>query len=116
MATVMKPRATATRMTQALVQVTTRKGCVVGQDIGRVLGWLAAGDCVCAWLLSFVEPACWVLTPDAVLPAVCVDSFLFYLLHQDLPEGWVEVPDEASGAVYYYNNNTGESLWERPTA
>lgn len=33
----------------------------------------------------------------------------------DLPEGWREVPDEASGAVYYYNNNTGESRWDRPT-
>lgn len=33
----------------------------------------------------------------------------------DLPEGWIEVPDEASGAVYFYNNLTGESMWEKPT-
>lgn len=32
-----------------------------------------------------------------------------------LPDGWVEVPDEASGAVYFYNNETGESRWDRPT-
>lgn len=33
----------------------------------------------------------------------------------DLPEGWIEVPDEASGAVYFYNNITGESRWDKPT-
>jgi len=78
--------------------------------VGSLLATASARGCCLLWNLRAV------LTPDAVLPAVCVASFLFYLLHQDLPEGWVEVPDEASGAVYYYNNNTGESLWERPTA
>lgn len=35
---------------------------------------------------------------------------------EDLPEGWIPVADEDSGAVYYYNNETGESSWEKPTA
>jgi hypothetical protein len=28
--------------------------------------------------------------------------------------GWVELFDEASGYVYYYHTETGESVWERP--
>ncbi|RVX04872.1 hypothetical protein CK203_019261 [Vitis vinifera] len=31
-----------------------------------------------------------------------------------LPTGWVEAKDPASGASYYYNENTGMSQWERP--
>merc|ERR1711924_477996 len=33
---------------------------------------------------------------------------------QQLPTGWVEQLDEASGSLYYYNPLTGESRWERP--
>ncbi|GMF28247.1 unnamed protein product [Phytophthora fragariaefolia] len=29
--------------------------------------------------------------------------------------GWVELFDEASGYVYYYHAETGESVWERPS-
>jgi hypothetical protein len=32
----------------------------------------------------------------------------------ELPEGWSEVLDEASGNVYFFNKFTGESSWERP--
>ncbi|XP_050245113.1 uncharacterized protein LOC126693244 isoform X1 [Quercus robur] len=31
-----------------------------------------------------------------------------------LPLGWVEAKDPASGALYYYNETTGKSQWERP--
>ncbi|XP_057972051.1 uncharacterized protein LOC131160408 [Malania oleifera] len=31
-----------------------------------------------------------------------------------LPIGWVEAKDPASGALYYYNENTGKSQWEKP--
>ncbi|CAB9511698.1 transport protein SEC16B [Seminavis robusta] len=31
-----------------------------------------------------------------------------------LPPGWTEVKDETSGNVYYYNQDTMESSWERP--
>ncbi|KAK4581201.1 hypothetical protein RGQ29_024755 [Quercus rubra] len=31
-----------------------------------------------------------------------------------LPLGWVEAKDPASGALYYYNEKTGKSQWERP--
>jgi len=32
-----------------------------------------------------------------------------------LPLGWEEFVDETSGELCYYNENTGESQWERPT-
>ncbi|XAR49590.1 hypothetical protein NMG60_11032842 [Bertholletia excelsa] len=31
-----------------------------------------------------------------------------------LPSGWVEAKDPASGASYFYNENSGKSQWERP--
>ncbi|XP_068636879.1 uncharacterized protein [Aristolochia californica] len=31
-----------------------------------------------------------------------------------LPPGWVEAKDPASGSLYYYNENTGESQWVTP--
>ncbi|XP_058087225.1 uncharacterized protein LOC131234396 isoform X2 [Magnolia sinica] len=31
-----------------------------------------------------------------------------------LPAGWVEAKDPASGSIYFYNENTGKSQWERP--
>lgn len=31
-----------------------------------------------------------------------------------LPPGWVEAKDPASGSIYYYNENTCKSQWERP--
>uniref|UniRef100_A0A7S1CBC4 WW domain-containing protein n=1 Tax=Bicosoecida sp. CB-2014 TaxID=1486930 RepID=A0A7S1CBC4_9STRA len=34
----------------------------------------------------------------------------------DLPPGWIEVEDPDSGDIYYYNNDTGESAWDKPTA
>ncbi|GAA0154706.1 scaffold/adaptor protein [Lithospermum erythrorhizon] len=33
----------------------------------------------------------------------------------NLPQGWVEAMDPASGGSYYYNQRTGKSQWERPT-
>lgn len=35
--------------------------------------------------------------------------------HGNLPQGWVEARDPASGGSYYYNQSTGKSQWERPT-
>ncbi|XP_011621136.1 uncharacterized protein LOC18428068 [Amborella trichopoda] len=32
----------------------------------------------------------------------------------ELPPGWVEAKDSASGSVYYYNESSGKSQWERP--
>jgi hypothetical protein len=32
-----------------------------------------------------------------------------------LPPQWEELYDEAEGKPYFYNNDTDESLWERPT-
>ncbi|XP_027094791.1 uncharacterized protein [Coffea arabica] len=32
-----------------------------------------------------------------------------------LPPGWIEASDPASGSLYYYNENSGTSQWERPT-
>uniref|UniRef100_A0A1J3IE88 Polyglutamine-binding protein 1 n=2 Tax=Noccaea caerulescens TaxID=107243 RepID=A0A1J3IE88_NOCCA len=31
-----------------------------------------------------------------------------------LPSGWVDAKDPASGATYYYNQQTGKTQWERP--
>ena len=33
-----------------------------------------------------------------------------------LPEGWIEATDPTSGNIYYYNNSTGVSSWDRPSA
>ncbi|KAJ4706759.1 Polyglutamine-binding protein 1 [Melia azedarach] len=33
---------------------------------------------------------------------------------KNMPPGWVEAKDPASGASYYYNESTGKSQWERP--
>ena len=34
---------------------------------------------------------------------------------EDLPDGWSEVLDPASGRNYFYNAATGESTWLRPS-
>jgi len=33
---------------------------------------------------------------------------------QDLPSGWVELLDEASGQTYYFNESKGTTSWDRP--
>ena len=35
-------------------------------------------------------------------------------MKSDLPAGWMEVDDPNTGEVYYYNQTTGESAWEKP--
>jgi trimeric autotransporter adhesin len=46
------------------------------------------------------------------------DSDLLYLAEESLrapvPAGWAETLDEASGSVFYYNEETGASIWEHP--
>ena len=34
--------------------------------------------------------------------------------HTSLPEGWVEIKDQTSGMVYYYNESSGETTWDCP--
>ncbi|CAJ1954685.1 unnamed protein product [Cylindrotheca closterium] len=34
---------------------------------------------------------------------------------ESLPSGWVEVVDEDSGNVYFYNSETNETSWEKPS-
>jgi len=36
--------------------------------------------------------------------------------YEELPPGWTSGYDQASGATYYINENTGESQWEPPQA
>lgn len=31
-----------------------------------------------------------------------------------LPSGWLEAKDPATGSIYFYNQSTGQSQWERP--
>ena len=35
---------------------------------------------------------------------------------QELPAGWSMGVDEASGATYYYNEQTGQTQWDPPLA
>ena len=35
-------------------------------------------------------------------------------IHKKKKEKWVEVKDEESGGVYYFNNETGECQWDKP--
>ena len=35
---------------------------------------------------------------------------------EELPKGWKEIFDEATGAKYYFNGQTGETKWTKPTA
>lgn len=34
---------------------------------------------------------------------------------QTLPPGWERLYDDESGEYYFYNQDTGESSWERPS-
>lgn len=34
---------------------------------------------------------------------------------QNLPPGWIEARDPSTGTLYYYNESSGRSQWERPT-
>ncbi|CAH9128445.1 unnamed protein product [Cuscuta epithymum] len=36
------------------------------------------------------------------------------MLLSELPPGWIEAHDPASGVAYYYDANTGKSQWEKP--
>ncbi|KAL7431539.1 hypothetical protein ACHAXM_002719 [Skeletonema potamos] len=38
------------------------------------------------------------------------------LSFESLPPGWIETKDSASGQIYYYNEETKESSWSRPTS
>ncbi|TMW61941.1 hypothetical protein Poli38472_011004 [Pythium oligandrum] len=38
-----------------------------------------------------------------------------HVVHQSGHCAWVELLDEASGCVYYYNRETAESTWDRPS-
>lgn len=39
-----------------------------------------------------------------------------YVAPAPLPLGWTEEKDEASGQAYFYNTETGETSWVRPSA
>jgi len=35
--------------------------------------------------------------------------------HEEIPPGWSKIVDEASGQIYFYNEETGETAWEPPS-
>lgn len=46
---------------------------------------------------------------DADLLWICREG-----LKAPLPEGWSPCRDETTGEVYYFNFQSGDSLWEHP--
>ena len=50
------------------------------------------------------------VAPTAARPTSAVKSSAT----SQLPAGWAEVPDAASGHYYYFNSQTGVTQWEPP--
>ena len=48
-------------------------------------------------------------------PEEGADGEIIAASQSDLPAGWVEVTEPTSGNIYYYNEITAESSWEKPT-
>ena len=48
-------------------------------------------------------------------PEKGADGVIPVASQSDLPAGWVEVTEPTSGNIYYYNEITAESSWEKPT-
>jgi len=42
-------------------------------------------------------------------------SSRYAVTDNDLPEGWTAVYDPLSSSTYYWNQNTKETTWDRPT-
>ena len=52
------------------------------------------------------SPGAWHRSPDG----------MWERAQTQLPPYWVEVPDEKSGEIYYWNHATGETSWLRPSS
>ncbi len=58
-------------------------------------------------------------TNHGIIFLVCINLIIFNLLifESDLPPGWVAKESKShAGKTYYFNQSTGESLWEKPTS
>jgi len=56
-----------------------------------------------------------VIVDDPVAPIVATTSPIrFHATQKTISGDWQKIWDEAQGAYYYYNNNTGQSTWEKP--
>eukprot|EP00984_Skeletonema_dohrnii_P015033 scaffold6430_cov135-Skeletonema_dohrnii-CCMP3373.AAC.6 len=50
--------------------------------------------------------------PEAVEPSTAEETVPF---SEELPSGWSSSIDEATGKTFYYNEETGESTWDKPS-
>jgi hypothetical protein len=103
---------------QCIVQVADDGSCVYAYAQGtQPTGWRTRPDEPWNWMQpgeSVVLENGHKISLDYTNPENAVYKFEKAGRFLELPPGWVVNVDEASGDQYYYNDQTGQSQWDRP--